>query len=441
MFIILVLLKPNWLLPKTVNQRNILYCSGLFLIIMVLSYFINFREQNSSISNFFWTIVTYGSSLVALHIFINLPYGTNDIKSILKFSIGLTLFQIVLGYYQMVAYASFQTLNPFTLSSGAGDSFVGTTFDEGIGNEVAVKISIIVLLFFSRWSYQKSLRNSIILILLCIGWLLPSAIYTLMAGLLVLLYEYLVKRIVLAFSTLRLNTSIFLFTAFGIILVVVFIIMQPNNISYVGTLLDRAYNTALGNETDSRLGKVVYYKDTFTRLFAEYPHAIALGVGPGNYSSRSAWLVSGAYLDNQPSYIPVTPSKAAQSFTLTIWRKENISKEFPDSSSISYQPFSTWLSVLAEFGIIGFLSFVGIFYFLLRIVIMSFSSYTDPYMTKYVQGTKIILYYIFFLFFIDNLFEWPIVMGQVFILVGVLAQSKHTKRYIDKEFSVENENR
>lgn len=416
-------MKPKWLIPNTVNQRNIFICTGIFLLVMAVSYLVNLKQQNSSINNLIWTIITYGSSLAALHIFINLPYANDDFKTIMKFSIGLTVFQIALGYYQMVAGGSFQTLNPFTLSAGAGDTFVGTTFDEGIGNQVAIKISIVAILFFAYWMSEKTFRNTILLILLCIGWLLPSAIYTLMAGLMVLAYEYVVKGIAHVVHKLKISTSIFLVIVIGIVIVIAFAVMQPDNISYVRTLVTRAYNTAKGNETDGKLGKIVYYKETFSRLFAENPHVIGLGVGPGNYSSRSAWMVSGAYLSDQPSYIPVTPSHAAETYVLPIWRKENITETFADASSISYQPFSSWISVLAEFGLLGFFPFVGIFYFLGKILNRSLQYAENSDQIRFAMGTKIVLLYICILFFIDNQFEWPMVMGQVFMLIGALTRS------------------
>jgi len=46
------------------------------------------------------------------------------------------------------------------------------------------------------------------------------------------------------------------------------------------------------------------------------------------------------------------------------------------------------------------------------------------------MGTKIVFTYIVVLFFVDNLFEWPIVMGQMFIFIGLLA------RWTDPEGSV-----
>ena len=360
----LILFKPEWIIPKTNNQINVFKCVSLFFIILIISCLINYSSQNTSLNNLFWTIITYGSSLTALIVFLNLPYKSGDIKSILNFSVALTLFEIVLGYYQMIALSSFKTLNPFTMSLAAGDAFVGTTFDIGVGNEIAVKISIVTLLFFPFWFSKRDFKNTTLLFLLILGWLLPSAIYSLLAGLLVIFIYYFLSKILLALRTLRLSISIFFSTAIGVVLVVAFMTLQPGNISYVTVLLTRAYNTVLGKDTDSKLGKVLYYKETLTSMIREYPHAVIIGLGPGNYSSRSAWLVSGAYLENQPSYIPVTPSQAAKKYTLNIWTKDRITKAFPDASSISYQPFSTWLSVFSEFGILGLLAFAGIFYFL-----------------------------------------------------------------------------
>lgn len=426
----LFLFKPSWVIPKTSNQVNVFKCVGLFLLTLILSFLLNYSFQNTSANNLLWTIITYGSSLTALIVFISLPYKRDDIRSILKFSIALTLFEIALGYYQMVAWTSFTTFNPFSLSAGAGDEFVGTTFDVGVGNQIAVKISVIALLFFPFWFSKKDFRNTTLLFLLVFGWLLPSAIYTLLAGLLVIFLYYFLSKILLAVRTLRLNLSIFFSAAIGVLLVIAFMTLQPGNISYVTVLLTRAYNTVLGNNTDSKLGKVLYYKETLTSMIREYPHAFIIGLGPGNYSSRSAWLVSGAYLENQPTYIPITPSQAAKKYTLNIWTKDSITEAFPDASSISYQPFSTWLSVFSEFGILGFLAFAGIFYFLSRIIVSVLKNTQDVHTRKVAMGTRIVFTYIVVIFFVDNLFEWPIVMGQMFIFIGLLT------RWTDPEGSV-----
>lgn len=423
LLIFLGLFKPEWLVPRNIYQRNIWICTTLFLVIGLLSFLINLQPQKSSVNNLIWTFITYGSSLAGLHIFVNLPYRDEDFKTVFQFTIGLTLFQIALGYFQMLWASSFQTFNPFTLSAGAGDSFVGTTFDEGIGNQVAVKVSLVALLFFPYWIRHKGLKNTMILVLLVMGWLLPSAIYTLFIGLMVIFLYYFIEKIIFAINTLRLSIKIFIAVTVGTLSIVAFMLLQPSNISYVKVLIDRGYRTLFDENVPNPIGKIVYYKETFTSLLKDYPQTIIIGVGPGNYSSRSAWMVSGAYLMNQPSYIPVTPSKVALDYTLTFWRKEFITKDFPDASSITYQPFSSWVSVFSEFGIFGLMVFMSIFFFLNKKINKARSSIENSGLNDFVLGTKMVTTYILLLFFFDNLFEWPLVMGQFFIMIGLLKKN------------------
>jgi hypothetical protein len=425
---LLFFLKPNWLLPDSQNRRNLIILIISFFIILILSCLYNWHEQNSSFNNLFWTAITYGSSFAALFVFTSLPYQKEDIKSIFKFTLILTLIEIGLGYYQMIVGSDFQSINPFNLNSvgsaAAGDFFVGTTFDVGIGNQVAVKISMITLLFFPYWLANKSIGNSIVLVALTIGWLLASAIYTLIIGLFVLSFHYFITNLVKGFFTLKVNYSVFLIVVLVFLSVTAFMALQPKNVNYVKVLVLRGYNTVLGRDVENPIGKIVYYKETFSRLLLEYPHAAIIGVGPGNYSSRSAWLVSGVYLDSQPKIIPVTPSKVAKEYTMQFWRNDFITKEFPDASSITYMPFSSWVSVFSEVGILGLITFAGAFILIFKMMnVTKIPNSKNEFLLRMRTGLKIVFFYIVLIFFFDNLFEWPLVMGQFFIFVGALSRT------------------
>jgi len=433
----LLIVKPGWIRPTNLLSKNILICVAGFILVMFISCAANFNSQNSSLNNFFWTLVTYGSTLCTLIVFINLPFRDGDHEFILKFSIILTLFQVCIGYFQMVKAASFQSFNPFSSgfdgAAAAGDFFVGTTFDVGIGNEVAIKISLTALSIIPVWLAKKNIKNSLILVVLILGWILPSAIYTLMAGLITIFYYYFFEHVKKAIVTARLGFVVFVSLGVGAFFVVLFIFLQPNNINYVRVLLKRSYDTAVGKDIPNPVGKIHYYKETVSSLIREYPHVLITGIGPGNYSSRSAWLVSGAYLEQQPDYIPVTPAKVAQEYTLTFWRKEFITKGFPDASSISYHPFSSWLSVFAEFGLIGLLFFIGIFFFLSRIIRQGINgNFSNSSKLNFSMGTQLMLTYISIIMFIDNLFEWPLVMGQFFVFVGIVGSFGRTSGINEK---------
>ncbi|MDZ7646836.1 MAG: hypothetical protein U5K54_06465 [Cytophagales bacterium] len=247
--------------------------------------------------------------------------------------------------------------------SDSGDNFVGTTFNLGIGNLVAVKISLMLLLFWPFWFAKRSIYNTLILVFLFIGWILTSALYSLLLGLFVITFFYFVNKLIHGFATFKFSASIIGVAIVSFLCIVVFVFTQPDNVGYLKASLKATYSTILDLPGEEQtIGKVLYYRRTLKDLPWEYPSMLLFGVGPGNYSSRSAWLVSGEYLLRQPSYIPITPSKVANDYTLSLWSKNLKSETFKGAGSILQQPFSTWLSVFAEFGLPGFCIFLLTFY-------------------------------------------------------------------------------
>lgn len=415
LFLFIVLAKPEWTKIQGRISKLILRAVLLFVIVFAISAAVNFKKHDSHLNNLVWSVITYGSSLCLLLAFLTLPFKAEDAWPIFKFSLYLSIIQVFVGYVQMLSYQSFTSLNPFSVGGGGvGDTFVGTTFDEGIGNHVAAKLALTALLFIPFWFNKRNLKSTVFLLILCVGWILASAIYTLLIGFLVVLYYFVYKKLLQSFTTSRLSKTVFYASIIGVIAVVSFISIQPENISYLTQTLKQAYFTFKEDELHSTGRKVAYYRRTLTKLPEEYPSALVVGTGPGNYSSRSAWLVSGEYLVHQPWYIPVTPTPLAKKYNISIWSSKMITRDYVDAGSIANQPFSTWLSVFAETGLIGLFAFATIFYALHRAFKRSQPNKT-PDLQSLQTGLRMSLLFITLLFFVDNLFEWPLVMGQFFV--------------------------
>jgi hypothetical protein len=421
LFFFIILAKPEWTRFKGKNSKNIFLSVCIFLLFFFLSSAINFHKHESNINNLVWSIISYGSSFFILLIFLMIPFGEEDIWKIFKFSLCVSLIQVFVGYYQMIEYNSFKSLNPFAMGGGAGDLFVGTTLDPGIGNQVAVKLGLVTLLFIPFWFQKRNMKNTIILTVLCLGWILTSAIYTLLLGLLVIGYHFIFKPILFSFSSLRLSKSVFYATILGIISMFAFFLIQPENISYISGTLSQAYSTLTENELQSTGRKVAFYRKTLIELPAEYPSTLLIGTGPGNYSSRSAWLVSGEYLAHQPWYIPVTPTPLAKEYTMSLWSNKLITEEYVDAGSLANQPFSSWFSVFAEVGILGLIPFAAIFYYLHKSLKNSLI-HPSSEVRLAATGIMMSLHFVLLLFLVDNLFEWPLVMGQFFLFACILLQ-------------------
>jgi len=413
----ILLFKPEWVKKSGVFSRKIIKYVLIFFCLFCISFLINYFKYDYSANNFIWSLLTYGSSLFILVALLLVPFKEQDIKGIFVFCLYLTLFQVFLGYFQMLETSSFQYVNPFASgNNNIGDNFIGTIFKLGLGGFIAIKISLIFILFLPYWFAKKNRKNTIILLLLLIGWILPSAIFTLIIGMFVIFMFYIVGNIVKSFYTYKIKSSVFYSIIIGSVLISGFFIIQRENVGYLTQSIIETYGTIIGKGTVLPTRKVIYYRRTLIELPKERPHILLTGLGPGNYSSRSAWLVSGKYLEHQPDYISVTPTDIASEYNLSLWTKDHFTPDFKGAGSIIHQPFSSWVSVFAEVGILGLLLFFLIFstfYKGFNYAIKIYKKNKEIY--NLLLGMKISLVYLLCLFFMENLFEYPIVMGQFFV--------------------------
>lgn len=412
--------KPEWFRSNGPYTRAMLTSTLSFVVIFALSAAINFVYGDSSVNNLGWSVFTYGSTVASLLVIMFLPFREGDALKLFKFNLILTFVQVAIGYVQMLQAQSFQSLNPYSvLGPAAGDNFVGSTFDWGIGNLVAIKMSFMAIMFIPFWIAERNLKNTILLMTLLIGWILPSAIYTLLLGFISIAVFFVGQEIVRALSVSRMRTHIFFGLIAAILIGIIFIYTQQENVRYTVESLKQVYTTLRNKDIVQASRKMIYYRETLTDLPVRYPRVFTVGVGPGNYSSRSAWLVSGDYLTDQPDYIQVTPSDIAKRYTLALWGRRLISDEFKGGGSITNQPFSTWLSVFAEMGLLGLISLILVFSVMYRALTKGQALAPTAFDRNLNYGLRISVLYVVLLFFVDNIFEWPLVMTQLFVFVSV----------------------
>lgn len=417
LFLLFYFFKREWLIVGGIYRSRALLYLLCFLAVFAASGLISIMLLNTPVNNLLWSFFTYGSTAFLVLALMGVPVKKSDLEVALNWAVYITVFQVLLGYIQMLSLQSFQTLNPFSGGKDAGDFFVGTTFNPGIGSFVAMKVSLIAIMYLPFWMEDKSVKKSLIMATLLVGWILASALFTILIGLVVIFWLLVVKRLMAAGVTFRMSKTIFLILIFGGVAIGIFAVVQRNNISYVTTSLRYAYATLMDIPTPGKESsrKIIYYKQSLGKLPFEHPVIWVAGLGPGNYSSRSAWMTSGEYLLHQPSYIKVTPSEFAQKYILNLWRRDMIGEKFKGAGSIMHQPFSTWLSVFIEMGFIALLFLILFFRKFYNAFSWLSSNQTDLFLSKIGLGLKMSLLYICALFFMENLFEYPLVMGQFFI--------------------------
>ena len=82
----------------------------------------------------------------------------------------------------------------------------------------------------------------------------------------------------------------------------------------------------------------------------EYPHSLAIGLGPGQFSSRAS-AISAGYLGQIPPPFKFVLTEAFRDYALDMWLRYNNQTKVGAFEA----PASSWTGVISEFGIIGFL--------------------------------------------------------------------------------------
>jgi len=110
--------------------------------------------------------------------------------------------------------------------------------------------------------------------------------------------------------------------------------------------------------------KVVLFRRLINQVPRDNYFAPFIGLGPGQFSSRASLIGSELYLGgmNNPIDIPIIEGKT------TIYVKEHLmdlwlwAENLPRPAGSTLRPFSSWLSVISEFGIFGILLTIFIIY-------------------------------------------------------------------------------
>ena len=405
-------------LPNSAYTNNIIKVSLLFILTFIISFFINYYIVDSSINNLVWSIITYGSFVSFLIALLLLKITSRDIRKIFLFTIGVTVLEIIIGYAQMVNFSS--SFDPFSTTSAAGDYFTGTFMRYGFAHLAALKISLVLIYAFVKWMDDKTLKGTIVLLFLILGWLLPSALYSVLLLAASFFIYFFIYEFLPRLRSLRLNNSILIVIIISIVGILLLSTTQKANVSYIFNQVEVLKKTIVeGDNSNSSAQKIHFFRTSLIQIPQNYPHALIAGVGPGNYSSRSAWIVSGMYLGNQPHYIPITPSKAAIEYSLPFF-EDIVNNVRHGSGSIIHQPFSSWVSIFIELGIFGLILIIWLFR-----VIAKEGSIKDAQLISFSKGNTVAIIYVFLLMFVDNILEYPQFINQFLIFVVTINNVKH----------------
>lgn len=291
---------------------------------------------------FFWLLTHASILMIIFGRVLSAQDSLYGAKLFVKFYIATSLIESVVAIVQYFQSPGFQ------ITSAAGDYVVGTLRNNS--HLFAMKILLALIIISMLLKNKKNIYYIITFILFIQVWLLGSALHTIIIILLaIFLYWFFFITGVVKKSKIIISILV----GCGLTIWSLWL-FQENNIYY---LLDKLSLVNLADPSGGMFGKVeFYYRTIFHIPYRESVWTWLFGFGPGTYSSRASWILSGNYLSSQ-SYVPISPSEPWQLYLKDIWNVQLLSI-YRWAHGVANQPFATWLTVLGEFGIAGLSFFI-----------------------------------------------------------------------------------
>ena len=206
-------------------------------------------------------------------------------------------------------------------------------------NMALALIAVVPYIFlFRKWRKWLFLAGAAALVLASVVHILYFLIISMVLALLVYHPEALLKS--------RRQISLL------ITIVLIFMcawFLLPNNMQLVQTHFQQIRN--------NQNPKMILLSRIINEVPKQYPASLIIGLGPGQFASRAGLISTGMYFGGplDPKPLPlispsVTPAIGDYLMDLWLWV---VQLKRPAGSSL--RPFSSWLAMLSEFGLMGFM--------------------------------------------------------------------------------------
>ncbi|SFU45915.1 hypothetical protein SAMN04487941_0898 [Pontibacter akesuensis] len=227
------------------------------------------------------------------------------------------------------------SLNPFNASASHGDMIMGIYSNSSI--------NMIVMGFYAIYFFYKRSLGKLFIALFC--FLMTGY----MSGLLILLVA-----LTMFFFLFEKRISLKIYSILIIISIIVFYyFFSRENYDYALGYINRAlaFDAKMPFKLKSYIQTYHYWTDSAANFI--------FGAGPGNFSSRVTFVVSGDYV----GWYPESLSYVSKSFAKNhfwIWNYD-FNNPWDNINNAANQPFSAYNQIIGEYGLIGLIAFIFLY--------------------------------------------------------------------------------
>jgi len=340
-----------WIIFRANSGRTVVSAMAVFVtyILLVAFYWLlgKIVDTGYALQNSVFAFVTYGTFFFLVVLRAKVGVDENFYWKIVRVIRPLILIESVVGIFQFLARMVVQG----GIRNNTGDAVQGTIYlfsflesvDMGLGNQMySINMCFMLMMALPAAVYYR--KGHVTLILGFVSLILAATTHIIIP---------LILSIAMVFILFRQNIigklryhHLFLFLTF--IVVTVWVVRSQ------GELITYYFNNYIVNSESLKVRATV---DAVTGLPSEYPTSVVVGLGPGQFSSRAALIGTGKYVggigtERSVLFKPVeTP--AYKEFILPLYTEYSTNPKY--GLSTMSRPFSSALSLYAEFGAVFFL--------------------------------------------------------------------------------------
>lgn len=367
---------------------NVFYLSLIALSVVQLllfyknDYSINYLI-NTLLITFMWVLAYLAHNFITNSIKI-LTIETIDGLLNKFFNINMVL---IIIQYIIVCFES-NSIFPFGV-----EKFGMSTGDYLKGFFVNSSVNMVIMSFFATYYFfkRRTLKTTLALVLMTLT--------TYMSGIIL----GLVTISIYGFFMFNLKNKIKI-TLTIIVGIYLFSVISPENVKYVMAV----FQEKISSTTDPAR-KIVSFEQTATN-FISSPSSFLFGEGGGKFSSRTAYLTGGEYVDWYPEKL-IYRSEKFENNHFQLWNNKALSIPYRDGTA--NQPFSFYNKIVGEYGFFG---------------ILLFAIYLLPFFNKrhYLTHGKLIVPLMLAFFLLDYWFEYftVVLFFELFMLLDIKANQQ-----------------
>jgi hypothetical protein len=334
--------------------RNILIL-GLGLAIWIGFYILLYPDlilQNALLS-----VITYSSLFLVIVIPTRYLASSRLYFKIAKILLIMIAIQSFIGAIQVTYGFSLRG----SFDTNTGDHIEGTidlALPQKPGLETpmfAINMAFSLIALLPYILVQKNIWSILIFLFGTVILVFSSVVHVLLLFLIAMMFSFFIYQPINLRSRRAWITAVF----FVIMLLVIVLLMYkfiPSNLNKVPI----QYERVIRQENP----KTILLMRLLQEIPMEYPLLPFVGLGPGQFSSRASLIASGYYLGGlqnpqPPPFLQPVLSPALNRYVLDLWFGL---RNWPGSAGSTLRPFSSWLSVYSEFGLIGCIGIVLLFF-------------------------------------------------------------------------------